>query len=234
MPMDSWRRWSRFVLEGMVIVGSILLAFGIDAAWDDRERSRQREALLAAIGSDMAQARAEVERVTGYHRDGRGAAADLLNLPIPAPTTAEHNQRVDSLIGAAFGSTASYDAPLGAVQSLFGAGGLDVVADPELALELTAFPALVADLAREQELLQAMALELHAYLGTQGVDASLFNLDYTEVPWETGPTTASALVASPRFRGIVSMIWYRYRNTTNTLSGMQEAITRIEGLLPGG
>ena len=38
--------WLRIFVEGVVIVGSILLAFGIDAAWEGRqEREEERESL---------------------------------------------------------------------------------------------------------------------------------------------------------------------------------------------
>ena len=40
--------WPRILIEGVVIVGSILLAFGIDEAWDQRqERVEERQILLS-------------------------------------------------------------------------------------------------------------------------------------------------------------------------------------------
>lgn len=219
-------------MEGAVIVGSILLAFGIDAAWDDREQGQRRTALFAALGSDMALARAEVDRVAAVHRTGHSAAADLLNFGQLIPGNDDQHVLIDSLVAATWGSGASYDAPLGAVESVVGSGELDLLSNADLAFELTAFPALVADLAREQNLLQSAANELQAYLSLQGVDASLFALSGFDVPWETGPTDAYRLIGTPRFRSIVSMIWYRLNNTTGNLDSMREAIDRIESLLP--
>ncbi len=40
--------WLRVLVEGVVIVGSILLAFGIDAWWKGREE-RRAERLLALL-----------------------------------------------------------------------------------------------------------------------------------------------------------------------------------------
>jgi hypothetical protein len=108
---------------------------------------------------------------------------------------------------------------------------LELLTDQELAFELTAFPALVADLAREQLMLQATADDLHEYLGNEGIDTSLFDQSWIDEPWEAGPVDASRLVGSPRFRGLVSMLWYKYSNTTAGLDAMREAITRIESLL---
>ena len=229
-PLTSAR--ARIVLEAVVIVGSILLAFAIDAAWDNRVDHQRRDALLTAVAADMSRARAEIDRVYDFHDVGREAARRLLNLSAES-TDASLALTVDSLVGAAWGSTASYDSPAGAVESLFGAGAIDLIGDADLAFELTAFPALVDDLGREQAMLQAMALELHAYLRDQGVDASLFQLGAFEVPWETGPTDVLPLVGTAPFRSMVSMMWYRYTNTTNTLVQLRDAIARIEARLPG-
>jgi hypothetical protein len=218
-------------LEGAVIVGSILLAFGIDAAWDRREQDQRRDALLAALGSDMALARDEIDRVAGFHLRGLSAAADLLNLSGADPIDQDERNRIDSLVTATWSSTATYDAPLGAFQILVGSGNLDLLSDPPLAIELTAFPSVVADLEREQRALRAMALELHEYLGTQGVDLSLTSIVGFDEPWESAEMEAYRLVTSPRLRGIVSMLWYRYHNTTTTLGAMRDAITRIESRL---
>jgi len=70
-----------------------------------------------------------------------------------APLNQDQRNLVDSLVAATWGQTASYDAPLGAVERLVASGDLDLLSDPDLAFELTAFPALVAGLEREQILL---------------------------------------------------------------------------------
>ena len=48
--MSSMRQipWLRILAEGVVIVGSILLAFWIDAAWELRGTARERTALSRA------------------------------------------------------------------------------------------------------------------------------------------------------------------------------------------
>ena len=218
-------------MEGAVIVGSILLAFGIDAAWEGREEAERREVLLAAIGSDMGRAREEVDRVAGFHGFGRTAATDLLRLSTETPLTESEARVADSLVAAVF-STATYDAPMGAVESLLGSGGLNILGDPRLTLALTAFPALVADLVREQAQLTSLADDLAEYLGDQGVDVALLAAPGFDVPWETGQANVSSVVASPRFRGIVSHMWYRYSNTTSDLETIRAAISQIDSLLP--
>jgi hypothetical protein len=50
MPRHQWKRLS---LEAAAIVGSILLAFWIDAAWDQREDAARERTLLETLLSDM-------------------------------------------------------------------------------------------------------------------------------------------------------------------------------------
>jgi hypothetical protein len=46
-------RWSRILLEGIVIVGSILLAFGIQAWWDQRQERIAEAEYLAAVRDEI-------------------------------------------------------------------------------------------------------------------------------------------------------------------------------------
>ena len=103
--------WLRVFVEGVVIIGSILLAFGIQAWWEERGDGIRRGALLDALRSDMAVAAIEVDRVMGSHAEGREAAAALLNLGPEAPLSAGQAYLVDSLVAATF-SSPSYAAPL--------------------------------------------------------------------------------------------------------------------------
>jgi len=59
--------WKRVSIEAFVIVGSILLAFAIDAAWDKRLKSADESVLLESIRTDMLSNRAEIERVDGIN-----------------------------------------------------------------------------------------------------------------------------------------------------------------------
>ena len=215
-------------MEGVVIVGSILLAFGIQAWWEERGDGIRREALLDALQSDMAVAAIEVDRVVGLHAEGREAAAAVLNLGPEAPLSAGQAYLVDSLVAATF-SSPSYDAPLGALDALLSSGELEVLDDADLASGLTAFPALVANLDREQGLLQSKVVQLDEYLWNKGIDTS--NLNASALPWETHATATFALAEDAGFRGLARALWYRYRNTSVILGEMREAIDGIQSHL---
>jgi hypothetical protein len=70
--------WVRVLLEGMVIVVSILLAFGIDAWWDRARNHDLRSAYLTALKDEFESAAAEMSDQIGDHRSQLARIEGLL------------------------------------------------------------------------------------------------------------------------------------------------------------
>jgi len=208
-----------------VIVVSILLAFAVQTAWEQLGESRRRNALLDALTSDMLLAASEVDRVMQVDSAGFVAASAILDVD-PGALSVDQAPLIDSLLTVVLGS-ASYDAPLGALEALLSSGDLGVLNDAELTLDLTAFPALVADLDREQRLLLADSDEARRYLHKVGIDSSQLQVG-RDVPWTIHPTRSFTVVGDAGFRGPVAALWYRFRNTSEDLASIREAIVRIQ------
>jgi len=51
--------WTRILVEGAVIVGSILLAFGIDAWWEGRSEAQAEQDILVSLEADFTRNRDE-------------------------------------------------------------------------------------------------------------------------------------------------------------------------------
>lgn len=60
--------WRRVLVEGSVIVASILLAFGIDAWWDARQERKEELALLTALEADFTATVRSIDQVVERHR----------------------------------------------------------------------------------------------------------------------------------------------------------------------
>ena len=69
--------WLRILAEGSAIVVSILLAFGIQAWWEDRQERAVETALLTGLIEDLRLDSADYEGFAAVHR-GRMAGADFL------------------------------------------------------------------------------------------------------------------------------------------------------------
>ena len=61
--MAKERSWSSALFEAFVIVSSILLAFGIDAAWDGVQARRAEDELVASVLDEIRQNRVTLESV---------------------------------------------------------------------------------------------------------------------------------------------------------------------------
>ncbi len=55
-------KWQRLITELVVIVGGILIAFGVDAAWERRQARLELTAALTAARSDLASSQAQLSR----------------------------------------------------------------------------------------------------------------------------------------------------------------------------
>jgi len=140
--------WLRIIVEGTVIVGSILLAFGIDAAWDERgERAREAEA-LQALSRDFTSADS-VLRAQVLVIDSAAAAASAI-LELVGPGADEHY--VDSLavLIPLLIRRPTFRPPMGTLEALLGSGDLRVIGDALLKAELASFPSKLASMRETQ------------------------------------------------------------------------------------
>jgi len=214
------------------VVG-ILLAFGIQAWWEGRNEAAQRSALLASLASDFELASIDLARVRGYYEHGVATTAALLHLPTSQTLPRDVGPRVDSLLSyAMYGG--SFDPPDGTISAVLGSGNLNLLENQLLASELTAWPGRVSDLERTEESLSRGVTLLSNYLGESGIDVS--NLvwdDTTQVPWPVAHTSAFELVTEPRFRTIVSSLWWSYHNGLGKQDVLAESLAHIRQLLSG-
>ena len=73
--------WSRLTLEGLVIVASILLAFALDAAWENRQEKQRQTEYLKVLEDEFEAAGLEMaEQVEDHERQMSAIDAILLDL----------------------------------------------------------------------------------------------------------------------------------------------------------
>ncbi len=143
------RRWVRLAAEGLLIVLSILLAFGIEAWWSQRgERNAELEA-LEGLRDDFAESLERIESAKSEHVEVRDASVRLLTMTGPTADQIVSDLAMDTLVMAliaypkVFPVTATYDA-------LIESGRIDLLESANLRRELARWSTAIADL-REEE-----------------------------------------------------------------------------------
>jgi hypothetical protein len=143
--MESRAKSARDLLvEAVLIVGSILLAFAIDAAWEGIGTDREEAELLSALLSDFQRNQTLLEVTAEQHRSHRAAALDFLSGAAPAGTAP--TEPVDDATLITLVSWTTYDPALGSLQAAIGSGQLSLISDPTLRAELAMWMDLVEDL----------------------------------------------------------------------------------------
>jgi hypothetical protein len=222
----------RFLVEGAVIVASILLAFAVDAAWERRGEAAEREALLAALEQDLIAVEAEMDRVE-IARSTSEAAAEEVVARAQYGTLGEIGDVELGVLVWHLTFTASFDAPLGSVEALLSGGNLEVLHDPVLARLLTALPAAVADMDREQVRGIAYADGYLMRLAEQGVSLANMPDPTQELPWPVRPEGLAPHLADPELVSHATNLWYSHREVVAELADVREIVDSIRVRIAG-
>jgi hypothetical protein len=135
--------WLRVFVEGVVIVGSILLAFGLQAWWEGRRERRDEQELVFAFTAEFDGVEAELDRAREVHQARRESTAELIRL-IDQGTPLPGADSLWSLMRAA-GRATTLDPPNGVLSSALGAGSLTLIQNDSLRVLLASWPRLVSD-----------------------------------------------------------------------------------------
>ena len=226
----------RLVLEGAVVVLSILVAFALDAGWDE-----------AALRRDVLLDLGNVERELSVNRDMVLFQQDLMTRMLVGSESlveimAANPDRAlinvaDTLAWLQF-LTPTFDPSLGATDALIASGRMASIEDPDLRLELAGIRGLIRDAVEDQVVGRDVYYDLLApavyaasdsektvrvattyWAEERAVGRALSS--YGEVPYPNTPFVRNAI----RERALI------YRIAVTELDSVLEAIDRIEELI---
>ena len=129
--------WLRLLAEGFAIVVSILLAFGIQAWWEDRQERAVETALLTGLVEDLRLDSADYVGFAAVHRERVAGADFLLSLPRqdPVGTLGAEGLAEETTPGQAFqliNRFARLETVRVSYDQITAAGISAVISDPEL------------------------------------------------------------------------------------------------------
>ncbi len=144
--------WKRPAIEATVIVVSILLAFAIDAWWEERGERKAEVVLLERLKADYVEIQTALILVEEEHREARDACIFFMNMAVGEllPATAE----VDRMVALVFLASRTFNPGSGAVASFHSGEGARLIRNQLLADKLLAWSGLVEELQEEEANLQ--------------------------------------------------------------------------------
>jgi hypothetical protein len=230
-PVSGRAKWSQMVLEGVVIVGSILLAFAIDAAWDARGERQLERSLLEALAEDFRIAEQGWATAKAAHNTVVSSMETLLTWAEQGSVPTEHHALADTLLGNVFWRN-TFDPPMGTVEAILGSGRLDLLGNRELVGALTRWSSLVTDVNRREidgadHFYEAVYPYLRTRLNIQDLDKVIPR----EVPWQHQPAEAYRLVSDQEFHNVIYVHWVLYWNVQLGMPEVDESISLISELL---
>lgn len=148
--------WLRLGAEAAAIIVSILLAFAIDAWWDQRLSRGEERDVLAALESEFQANRSQLLEVIEVLETAQRRFAYLDGLD-EASVASLPADSVGPLI-AALASPRTFDANRGTVDALVGSGKLGLLQDAALRSALTTFLGTVDDAEEDERYLSEFAI----------------------------------------------------------------------------
>lgn len=142
--------WTRVLVEGLVIVGSILLALAVDEWWEGRELRQSEKAILERLADEFEANAAQLEFKGRKHEEVLASAEALLEVT----GSAERGRLpVDSLSTLVWNAlhTPTYDPEDGVLNSLISSGEMDLITNVRLRTALAGWPSLVRDLKEDED-----------------------------------------------------------------------------------
>ncbi len=145
-------------MEGAVIVVSILLAFGIDAMWAERQlRLEEREAIVA-LRADFNANLESVDRIIAAHLLFRERISTLNRLS-PEDIRALPQESISAII-LAMANPWTFDPVTSTTEALLSSGKLGILRDQELRGSIITFLGLLSDLEEDTEYMTQGAVDL--------------------------------------------------------------------------
>ncbi len=145
-------QWKRLSVEGAAIVTSILLAFAIDAWWDDRhERIEERRILESLKAEFLSNAELIPSYIEGHRRSAEytWALLNAMKSAEPGSTIRYPAAKFMQVLG-----HSSTDPQRGALDAILQSGELRYVTNPAIRERLAAWPRLVVDATENEDLLR--------------------------------------------------------------------------------
>jgi hypothetical protein len=215
---DTSLPWRRTMMESVAIILSILLAFAIDAGWDEYKERKQEKAFLVSLLSDFKETNSRIDESTAVHLKFIDSGRQLLSFygtdtPIIEP------EALEKLLCDVFFDFTSLYLPSGSRDALFASGDIQIISNEKLRSMLAAWPTIVDDASEDDSLtaydvMNNMAPYLRSKVRTRNIMRFTSSKTAAEYITPIEPVNYDVLWNDPLFDNLVS---FRIINETYSL-----------------
>ena len=140
--------WKRLSVEAIAIVASILLAFAIDAWWDDRQERELEQKALLGLHAEYQDHQGELSRGRSRHLGYLRAIESLVNACAQSDWQSNESTLDSSIFALQVPETT--DLGEGVRDTLISSGRIEILSDRELRYELTEWDSELDELLDDQ------------------------------------------------------------------------------------
>lgn len=223
--------WKRLIAEAAAIVISILLAFTIDAWWEDRGDRKSEQWLLQRLKADFVEIQAAIQLIEQEHLETSAACIALLDFANGEPLP--NSPEVDRMVALVFLTSRTFNPGSGAAAAFLNSEGAMLVENQPLANLLLAWPGIVEELQEEDAYLQEgianrwipflkSRVNLGPYLATYGEIMSGLPIHVTSPPSRT------VLMVDQAF---VNNVLDRYKSQQIALRDIKPVLAAVDEIL---
>ena len=233
MPSSRDIPWKRLIAEGTAIVLSILLAFGIDAWWDERKERIEEQQILQGLNEEFSLIRDVLKDHKHIHLGRLQALEDLL-----AAFDVDKSKRTTEVVAAGqeelLAPTTS-DISNGTLRALLSSGRLEIIENERLRKLLVGWEISIEEVWDDQRAMSKLVYEIHApYFISEGHGVG----EVVDI-WHSGNTASvrsigedaaevERLLNDPRFQ---SMVEHRYLYKLHLTEEFESAIAAADEIL---
>lgn len=226
--------WERIFIEAFAIVASILLAFAIDAWWDDRKERQFEQETLVSLEAEYEDHRLSIERQTASHRMQLGAIGKLMEACQSGNYIVPDMSLDDALYWLMVPVTT--DLGSGVRDSLISAGRIEVLRNRDLRYALSEWDSVLDEVVDGQVFsLNLVRESFIPLLAKDGISLAhgAHNKDRHPWPVSTRPISSFGDQHLELFKNIefCRLLDHRYSHMNHTLDEFEDLLDAIVDML---
>jgi hypothetical protein len=183
--------WKRIAAEGVAVVASILIAFAIDAWWQEHIEDQREHDILISLLDDFEKSKVNINDWREFHVAVQKSTTKLLEA-VTASEMLLTNDEVERLLGDLFWWDSLSHFSIGALNSLIYGGELSVIKDDVLRRLLANWPSRINNVGLAQR--QDYDFFLNVFMPFLRGNGYLPKLATLGTPMPTRPEVISALI----------------------------------------